>query len=197
MPTSPTSAFSQSSSSRLSHIVAFCIIFSLDKKFLYRGVISTIYQIFWPSLPLETLESCASWILDGWEKPRDWFWPTRVSLWSGAFNSHWNPLQITLTPAVSFCHAVMDCMLCPPHIHMLKPQSSVWWYLEMRTMGVLVMKLMLLYEETREILLPSALGYVRTQQGDNRLWARKNSIIRHWVCQHLDLELLSLQNRAK
>lgn len=36
-------------------------------------------------------------------------------------------------------------------------------------MGVLVMKLMLLYEETREILLPSALGYVRTQQGDNRL----------------------------
>lgn len=114
MPPSPASAFSQSSSSCLSHTVGFCIIFSSDKKFPWWGVISAIHQIFWPSLPLEILESCASWIPDGREKPRNWFWPTKVSLWSGAFNSQWNPLQVTLFPAVSFRHGVMDCMLCLP-----------------------------------------------------------------------------------
>lgn len=55
MPPSPASAFSQSSSSCLSHTVGFCIIFSSDKKFPWWGVISAIHQIFWPSLPLETL----------------------------------------------------------------------------------------------------------------------------------------------
>lgn len=55
---------------------------------------------------------------------------------------------------------------CTPKIHMLKPQSSVWWYLQMELWGghesgALIMELLPLEEQARESLLPLSFFHVK------------------------------------
>lgn len=59
-----------------------------------------------------------------------------------------------------------------------------WWWISALTK-----------EASRSFLAP--LCHVRTPRKGHHLWARKWSLIRHWICQHLNLGLSCIQNCEK